>query len=309
MQAQPAPSTPGAAPAASTQASTQNPLRPATAPTTPAAQPDRYGLATPSAATAAPPNFAAPSQSIAPAATETTFAASWPAIQAALDRGDLKQAHQLLSKWHGNETLSPAESEKVETLLGQLAGTVIYSTAHQLEPARVVKPGETLDTIAKEYNVTPTLLAKINGVASPDQLRAGQELKVVRGPFSAVVDLRRSEVTLMVDERYAGKYHVTVPPGGGLTDGQWVVDQKIIGPASTANPGSYATTPVPADRTIILRNATAANPSAGSPTLLIASGPPPVGLATNPPALRVTPQDAEELSDILLVGSRVVVRR
>ena len=87
---------------------------------------------------------------------------------------------------------SPADTQKVETLLGQLAGTVIYSTEHQLEPARVVKPGETLETIAKEYNVPWQLLAKINGIPAPDQLRPGQELKVVRGPFSAVVDLHRS---------------------------------------------------------------------------------------------------------------------
>ena len=48
----------------------------------------------------------------------------------------------------------------MESLLGQLAGTVIYSTEHQLEPARVVKPGETLETIAKEYNVPWQLLGE-----------------------------------------------------------------------------------------------------------------------------------------------------
>ena len=102
-----------------------------------------------------------------PVPSGATFAASWPAIQAALDRGDLKQAHQLLSKWHGDETLSAADSQKVETLLSQLAGTVIYSTEHQLEPARVVKSGETLDTIAKECNVPWQLLAKINSMPPP----------------------------------------------------------------------------------------------------------------------------------------------
>ena len=107
----------------------------------------------------ASPLGAAPT-SLPTAPADATFAASWPAIQSALDRRDLKQAHQLLSKWHGNETLSPAESQKVESLLGQLAGTVIYSTEHQLEPARVVKPGETLDTIAKEYNVPSQLLGQ-----------------------------------------------------------------------------------------------------------------------------------------------------
>jgi LysM repeat protein len=219
----------------------------------------------------------------------------------------LKQAHQLLSKWHGNETLTAAESEKVETLLSQLAGTVIYSTEHQLEPARVVKAGETLDTIAKEYNVTPQLLAKINGIQPAGPLQPGQQLKVVRGPFAAVIDLRRSELTLTIDDRYAGKFHVMLPPGTTLTDGQWLVDQKLSGSSTTASPSAYATTPIPADRSIVLRSAAAT--IAGAPTLVISSGPAPAGLAASPPSLRVSPQDAEEISDILSVGSRVVVRK
>jgi LysM repeat protein len=218
----------------------------------------------------------------------------------------LKQAHQLLSKWHGNESLTAAETEKVESLLSQLAGTVIYSTEHQLEPARVVKPGETLDAISKEYNVPTQLLAKINGIQTPDQLQPGQQLKVVRGPFAATVDLRRSELTLTVDDRYAGKFRVTVPPGTTLTDGHWLVDQKLAGSTGT-NPRAYATTPIPADRSIILRNAAAT--ATGAPTLIIGSGPTPAGLAASPPSIRISPQDAEELSDILSVGSRVVVRK
>jgi hypothetical protein len=169
-----------------------------------------------------------------------------------------------------------------------------------------VKPGETLDMIAKEYNVTPQLLGKINGIQTPGQLRPAQELKVVRGPFAAVIDLSRNEITLTIDERYAGKFRVTAEPGMKLTDGQWLVDQKVTGSATTAGPSAYATTPIAADRSIILRNASAT--AGGAPTLVIAGGSG-IGLASNPPALRVSPQDAEEISDILSVGSRVVVRK
>ena len=132
-----------------------------------AAADDRYGGG--STAPAVSPAVT-PVPSTPGATTGASFASSWPAIQAALDHNDLKQAHQLLSKWHGDESLSPAESQRVELLLGQLAGTVIYSTDNQLEPARVVKQGETLDTIAKEYNVPWQLLAKINGVPAADQV-------------------------------------------------------------------------------------------------------------------------------------------
>jgi LysM repeat protein len=241
---------------------------------------------------------------IGSAAIGTTFATSWPAIQTALDRNDLKQAHQLLSKWHGHESLSPAQSQKVETLLRQLAGTLIYSTDNQLEPARVVKPNETLESIAKEYNVPWQLLAKINGIPASDQVRPGQQLKVVRGPFSAAVDLHRKELTLEVEGAYAGTFAVTVPPGTTVGEGQWIVDQKLEGLQGTFTP---AATPATNDRTIILRNAGGSATAPAGAMLMIAStsavGPP--GAAS----IRVTPQDAEDLSDILSVGSRVVVRR
>jgi len=284
-----------------------NPLRGA-APTTPAntQSDDRYGFGasqTPQPAT------------ITPAAGEpstlagATFAASWPAIQAALDRNDLKQSHQLLSKWHNDESLSPVDAQKVESLLGQLAGTVIYSTEHQLEPARVVKPGETLETIAKEFNVPWQLLAKINSIPAPEQVRLGQELKVIRGPFSAVVDLRRGELTLEVDGRYAGTFPVSVPPGITVTEGQWLVDQKLSGTQNSIAPAAYAAAPPTADRTIVLRNASTVGAQPGGPSLMIASGASPAGPSAGGAAIRVAPQDAEELSDILSIGSRVVVRR
>lgn len=249
---------------------------------------------------------AAPAASAA-APASTTFAAIWPAIQAALDKNDLKQAHQLLTKWHGDETLSPADAQKVESLLGQLAGTVIYSNEHRLEPARVVKPGETLETISKEYNVPWQLLAKINSITAPEQVRAGQELKVVRGPFSAIVDLHRNELTLELDGRYAGTFNVTVPPGTAVTEGQWMVDQKVAGQPNGVAPAAYTSPSAPADRAIVLRSAAGAQP--GAPTLAITSGhaatPPNPGAA----AIQVAPQDAEDLSDILSIGSRVVVRK
>jgi LysM repeat protein len=239
----------------------------------------------------------APTSPVAPpvAATSESFAASWPAIQAALDRKDLKTAHQLLSKWHGNETLSPVDAQKVETLLGQLAGTVIYSNEHQLEPARVVKAGETLETIAKEYNIPWQLLAKINGIPAANQVQPGQQLKVLRGPFNAVVDLRRSELTLEVDGRYAGTFPISIPPGTQVAEGPWLVDQKAEAAASARN--------------IVLRNAATSAAALTASTITITAGATTPGPGIPGSEIQVAPQDAEDLSDILSVGSRVIVRR
>ncbi len=238
-----------------------------------------------------------------------SFAASWPAIHAALERGDLAQAHELLSPWHHEPSLKPAEAENVDKLLGQLAGTVIYSTEHRLGPARVVRPGESLESIAKEYSVPWQLLAKINGIAASDQVRPGQELKVVPGPFSAVVDLGRSQLTLVVAGRYAGKFPVTVPIGATVSEGEWLVDQKLVAPASGVTQSAYTTQPPSVDHAIVLRGSADPAAATGGPTIAIASSSNPTGPGASAAAIQISVANAEELSDILSVGSRVIIRR
>jgi LysM repeat protein len=288
-----------------------NPLRQPPAQPQPLAQPDRYAIDTPPST-----QPAAETTPIAPAPATSTFAATWPAIQAALDRRELARAHQLLSPFHNDPALTPAESQQVENLLGQLAGTVVYSTEHQLGPAHVVKNGETLETIANECNVPWQLLAKINGVSAADQVRPGQELKVVKGPFAAVLDPRRNELSLTVDGRYAGKFSVNTQPGVELPAGEWIVSSKLASESSTAQtsstiPVSYAT----AIKQLVLQSA---SPTAGQPAtpVVIGSEPAIAGPATSgaPPQapqyfVKVSQSDVEEIADILSVGSHVVIRR
>jgi LysM repeat protein len=234
---------------------------------------------------------------------DSPFAAAWPVIEAALQRQELARAHLLLSQWYGDPSLTPAEAQRVESLLSQLAGTVVYSTEYSLEPPYVVRPGDTLDTIAKQYDVPWQLLAKINGIPTVDGVQPGQQLKVVRGPFSAIIELQKGQLTLTLDGRYAGKFAVRVEPAALASEGQWVVDQKLSVPASGTQ---YAAASVSADRALVLRSGESASPGT---TLLIASGSVPTPGQPASPAIRVSPGDAEELSDILSVGSRVVVRR
>jgi LysM repeat protein len=238
--------------------------------------------------------------------TDSSFAAAWPVIEAALQRQELARAHLLLSQWYGDPSLTPAEARKVENLLSQLAGTVVYSTEHRLEPPYVVRPGDTLDSIARQYNVPWQLLAKINGIPTVDGMRPGQQLKVVRGPFSAIVELEKGQLTLTLDGRYAGKFAVRAEPAALASEGQWVVDQKLESPTATSR---YAAASASVDRTLVLRSSEPA--ALGTTTLLIAGGnsPTPGQPAGSPPAIRVSPSDAQELSDILSVGSRVVIRR
>lgn len=222
----------------------------------------------------------------------SAFASARVAIDAALDRGDLGEAHLLLSGWYGDRSLTPVEREEVDALLGQLAGTVVYSTEHRLEPPHTIQAGETLESIAQTYQVPWQLLGKINGIAQPTAVQPGQQLKVVRGPFFAVVDAERQELALMVADRYAGRFTVKTE-GAAAGEGEWVVTQKQS-PMAGGDSAKHVVLQQPGG-------------PAEAATIVLAPA------SVNPPnasgAIRVSPQDQNDLFDILSVGSKVIVRK
>lgn len=147
-----------------------------------------------------------------PAAAEVAspFEFGWNETQKLLREGQLADALQSLSAWYGDPSLTSEQSERCNALLDQLAGTVIYSQDSYLEPAYVVRAGDTLDSIAVEHGVSKEFLARINGLSEPYQLASGESLKVLRGPFRAEVSRSKSMLTLFLGNHYAGRFQVRV---------------------------------------------------------------------------------------------------
>ena len=140
------------------------------------------------------------------------FTAAWTDAHNKLEAGRYAEALAVLSVWHDDSSLSVEENHQLERLLGQLAGTVIYSTQDMLLPPHTVAAGETLETIAKPLNIPWELLSKINGLES-DTLTTGQRIKVLRGPFDAVVSVSRRRLSLQVGGRYAGTFPAAIGKG------------------------------------------------------------------------------------------------
>jgi lipoprotein-anchoring transpeptidase ErfK/SrfK len=168
-------------------------------------------------ATASPPPAQAP-----PGAAEDKLAVFMQAVQAKLDAGQLGEALLALSSLY--------DKPEVTELLDQLAGTVIYSRQHLLEPPYRVQPDETLEQIAQKYSVPWQLLARINGIRDPLRLEPGRELKVIRGPFDALVDLDKYEMTLVLGGRYAGRFPIGVGRDHARLEGSYVVRNKTTNP-------------------------------------------------------------------------------
>ena len=134
-------------------------------------------------------------------------------------KGQLKEALATLSVFYGTPNLSPLEREQLLSRLDPLARDVIYSKRHLLEQPHRVTTNETLPRIAERYNVPWELLANINHVDDPVTVLPGTELKVVRGPFRAEVNLTTKELTLFLGDLYAGRFEVGIgndpPPAPG----------------------------------------------------------------------------------------------
>ena len=99
---------------------------------------------------------------------------------------------------------------------------------HYLKPYEV-RPGDQLRLIAIKYNVPWQYLTKLNRV-DPQKIQAGQKLKVIRGPFSAVVDLSDFRLTVHCQGYYVHHYQVGIGKDGSSPIGRFRVQEKLENP-------------------------------------------------------------------------------
>ncbi len=211
------------------------------------------------------------------------------------------EALELLSKWFASPDLKADEAIWLVDVLDGLAGSVIYSRQHWFNERRpyVVARDERLAVIARRFEIPAQLLYNINRpvINDPDLLLPGTELKVVQGPFRAVVELGSQRLTLYLGEMYAGRFDVTFGSDALPRPGDYEVMDKQPGSAYF---GGAQTIPVGAEN----------NPygdwwlSLGNGYAIHEFNPQvePAG------CIRLAPQDAANVFGILSTGSKVSVR-
>ncbi len=267
---------------------------------------DRYGTPQSASPDAYPAQeFGAPAGSEPqPQAPQGTFAEVMESARQELEAGQMASALEKLSLWYNDPRLAPAEQQQLNQLLDQVAGTVVYSTQHLLEPPYEVQAGERLEDIAQRYGISWQLLAKINGIDDPASLRPGERIKVVRGPFNAVVDLERRELTLVLaNGSYAGRFPIGLGQDQPPREGSFTVSDKVVDPVYHG-------------RSKVIGAGDQANPYGnrwiGLGTDLAIHGtdrPENVGRTDLPGSISLKPQDIQDVFDILATGSQVTIRR
>jgi lipoprotein-anchoring transpeptidase ErfK/SrfK len=234
------------------------------------------------------------------AITRYSFEQAWQKGELQIGEGELARALLTLSEFYRNSDLDEASQARLNERLDQLAGTVIYSRRHLLEESYKATRGDTLHDLASRYNVSARLIQNINGIQDPNLVLPGTELKLVRGPFRAEVDLSRGEATMFLGGLYAGRFAIR------------------SGRDPAPRPGEYKVLAIEAGRTYYLPSGqtippgAAANPYGqwwidlgGEQSI---HGSPDSGAEPIAGCLSLSARDAVDVAAILSVGSKVVIR-
>ncbi len=123
----------------------------------------------------------------------------------------------------------PELRDLIQERLDQTAALIFTTSERQFGPPHFVEYGETLQSIAKQYEVPWEYLSMLNRV-TPEKLQAGQELKVVRGPFGAVVDLQKFTLTVHAQGWYINHYTIGTGRNQKTPLGEFVVREKLENP-------------------------------------------------------------------------------
>jgi len=211
---------------------------PAIAPVTanePAAR--RIETAAPAEPPPATPLVAAPPRADAPAAMRDGMTL--------IAQGDLLRGRAVLSRVLLTEdaTLEPRDAQAIRDTLSSVNRELVFSDrAHPDDPlveVYTVKSGDLLAYIAPRYKIPYQLIERLNHVDAR-RIRPGQQLKVIRGPFHAVVHKSAFRMDVLLADRegkatYICSFPVGLGTNGSTPIGQWTVrdGSKIVNPSWT----------------------------------------------------------------------------
>lgn len=229
------------------------------------------------------------------------------AIDNDLAENRILAAHKALSKLYWDE---PGLRPLIQSRIDKTAASIYFDAQPHYMSPYAVQPGDQLRLFARQYNVPWEYLARLNRINDPSHVQAGQNLKVIKGPFSAVVDLDDYTLTIHAHGYYVRRYPVGVGKDGTTPIGVFKVVLKEANPKYWGQDG------------VVMERDDPANPLGehwiglddgdGNPTSYGIHGtidPGSVGKAESRGCVRLRNEDVAEIYDLLGVGSEVVIQQ
>jgi lipoprotein-anchoring transpeptidase ErfK/SrfK len=139
------------------------------------------------------------------------------------------------------ETLSADDAQSIRDTLTSINRTLIFSTKYikddPLTEFHTVVAGDILLKLAPPYSVPPSAIEVINNTPAK-LIRIGQRLKMIHGPFHAVISEREYRMDLYIKDPgdgamlYVRSFRVGLGESGSTPAGSWIIKRggKITNP-------------------------------------------------------------------------------
>ncbi len=139
---------------------------------------------------------------------------------------DARTAYQtVVEQYPGSRQIGAAQHELETVNMGLLFSPVITPN----DQVHVVKSGDTLSQIAKQYHTTVELIRRANRL-SGDLIRPGMELKVSAATFNLLIDKSRHVLFLKSGEEFVKTYQISTGEHGSTPVGEFAIINKLEDP-------------------------------------------------------------------------------
>ncbi|MCK4791088.1 MAG: L,D-transpeptidase family protein, partial [Desulfobacteraceae bacterium] len=136
--------------------------------------------------------------------------------------------------------LSKEQQSFVKKRLSEVANKWLFSkevfAGDVLSTKYQVKPGESISSIARTNKVPYEILIEVNRIKHPRSVQAGKEIKLIHGPFHAVLYRSTFTMDLYLQKTFVRSFRVGLgKPGNETPTGLWRIKSggKLISPAWT----------------------------------------------------------------------------
>ncbi len=154
-------------------------------------------------------------------------------VQEFIKEKKLVEARELLNGYLRTR-IGYMEDPAIEDLAIELGReTILSAKVYPNDPLAEwykVKRGDLLIKIARRCKVPYKLICKINGIKNPRRLRAGTDIKLVKGPINVKVISHKLVAYIYLQNTLIGKYKVGLGKDNKTPLGVWLVVDKVKNP-------------------------------------------------------------------------------
>jgi len=217
-----------------------------------------------------------------------------------LKEGDILEAEKVYKRivWDYSNSNSIALAQKA---LGQTRIKLLFSSI-KTEDSQIyeVRPGDTLSSIAAEFNTTVELLMKSNQFSS-DLIRPGMKMKIPAVEYSLLVDKSQNIITLKSGEEIVQTYLIsTGTPIHATPVGKFKITTKLVNP-------SWRGIPPEDPKNILGTRWIGFEPPYSEYGIHGTTDPKSIGKNITQGCIRMRNSDIEELYAIVPIGSEVTI--